>query len=69
MVARTCAEQQRKWFSPPADERYGAMWEAALVKRRIDRLVRAAVCSMVSYQIIRFGSPVLETARAIHALA
>jgi hypothetical protein len=27
------------------------------------------LCLQLSHQIIRFGSPVLETARAIHALA
>jgi hypothetical protein len=30
LVARVCAEQQRRWFSPPADERHGAQWDRAL---------------------------------------
>jgi hypothetical protein len=33
IVSRVCAEQQRRWFTPPAEEGFGAQWEGALVEK------------------------------------
>jgi hypothetical protein len=37
VVARVCAEQQRKWFTPPAEEGYGARFKSALVEKKVAR--------------------------------
>jgi len=37
VVARVCAEQQRKWFTRPAEEGYGARFKSALVEKKVAR--------------------------------
>jgi hypothetical protein len=36
LVSRVCAEQQRRWLTPPV-EGNGAMWETTLTERRAGR--------------------------------